>query len=101
MEVKMEKAFPWILYLAIGLLWTRQIAKESKNFGMEPVFWSVTAFLLPLYMGVFLFYKTKKEVVKNHPEKKEGTELKKPIFLTIILGLLFLFSMIYLLLRSW
>lgn len=86
----MVKALPIFLYLALKFLWAKQIFRESKIIGMEPVFWSMTAFLLPFFIGVFLFYRTKKEIVKN----KELEKIKKPIILTCLLLLIFFLSII-------
>lgn len=86
----MDTVLPVFLYLALKFLWANQIFRESKIIGMEPVFWSMTGFLLPFFIGVFLFYQTKKEIIKN----KELEKIKKPKILTCLLLFIFFLSII-------
>lgn len=81
-----------IPYILLKGIWSYYVKKDGDDYGMDGRFWFLTALIIPLWIGFYLYFSTRNRVLESkkiEPKKKHWPIIESILLLVIIGYLLF------------
>ena len=79
-----------IPYILLKGIWSYHVKREADHYGMDGRFWFLSALLIPLWGGFFVYFRTRDRVLesKQMDRDKKYWPIVESILLLVIIGYL-------------